>query len=74
MFSTNTETSCSNGSYFRHIKDDSKWNLCSLLSMLEGMVELNKFLVDDQVTKKNKLKGIIEMIINLDELNNSNNF
>ena len=27
-----------------------------LLSMLEGMVELNKFLVDDQVTKMNKLK------------------
>ena len=39
--------------------------------MLEGMVELNKFLVDDQVTKTNKLKGITEMIINLDELNNS---
>ena len=41
--------------------------------MLEGMVELNKFLVDDQVTKTNKLKGITEMIINLDELNNSVN-
>ena len=27
-----------------------------LLSMLGGMVELNKFLVDDQVTKTNKLK------------------
>ena len=37
------------------------------------MVELNKFLVDDQVIKKNKLRGITEMIINLDELNNSNN-
>ena len=37
------------------------------------MVELNKFLVDDQVTKTNKLKGITEMIINLDELNNSDN-
>ena len=44
-----------------------------LLSMLEGMVELNKFLFDDQVTKTNKLKGITEMIINLDELNNSIN-
>ena len=41
--------------------------------MLEGMVELNKFLVNDQVTKTNKLKGITEMIINLDELNNSDN-
>ena len=42
-----------------------------LLSMLEGMVELNQFLVDDQVTKMNKLKDIKEMIIKLDELNNS---
>ena len=44
-----------------------------LLSIVEGMVELNQFVVDDQVTKKNKLKGITEMIINLDELNNSDN-
>ena len=44
-----------------------------LLSMLEGIVELNQFEVDDQVTKTNKLKGITEMIINLDELNNSVN-
>ena len=44
-----------------------------LLSMLEGMVELNEFLVDDKVIKKNKLTSIREMIINLDELNNSNN-
>ena len=44
-----------------------------LLSMLEGMIEFNKFLVDDQVIKKNKLKGITEMILNLDELNNSDN-
>ena len=29
-----------------------------LLSMLEGIVELNEFLVDDQVTKTNKLKSI----------------
>ena len=43
-----------------------------LLSMLEGIVELKKFLVDDQV-KKNKLKGITEMILNLDELDNSDN-
>ena len=43
-----------------------------MLSMLEGMVELNKFLVDDQVTKTYKLKGITEMIINLDEVDNSN--
>ena len=44
-----------------------------LLSMLEGMVELNKFLVDDQIIKKNKLKGITEMILNLNELDNSDN-
>ena len=44
-----------------------------LLSMLEGKVELNRFVVDDQVIKKNKLKGITEMIINLDELDNSDN-
>ena len=44
-----------------------------LLSMLEGMVELNEFLVDDQVIKKSKLKGITEMILNLNELDNSDN-
>ena len=44
-----------------------------LLSIVEGMVELNQFAVDDQVIKKNELKGITEMIINLDELNNSDN-
>ena len=44
-----------------------------LLSMLEGMIELNQFEVDDKVTKKNKLKGITEITLNLDELNNSIN-
>ena len=44
-----------------------------LLSIVEGMVELNQFEIDDQVTKTNKLKGITEMIINLDELNNNDN-
>ena len=44
-----------------------------LLSIVEGMVELNKFEVDDQVTKTNKLEGITEITLNLDELNNSNN-
>ena len=37
------------------------------------MVELNNFLVDDQVIKNNKLKGITEMSLNLNELNNSDN-
>ena len=44
-----------------------------LLSIVEGIVELNQFEIDDQVTQINKLKGITEMIINLDELNNSIN-
>ena len=44
-----------------------------LISMLEGIIELNQFVVDDQVIKKNKLKGITEMIINLNELDNSDN-
>ena len=44
-----------------------------LLSIVEGIVELKQFEIDDEVTKTNKLKGIMEMIINLDELNNSIN-
>ena len=41
--------------------------------MLEGMVELVHFEADDQVIKKNKLRGITEMVLNLDELDNSDN-
>ena len=44
-----------------------------LLSMLEGIIELNQFEIDDQVIKKNKLKGITEITLNLDELNNNDN-
>ena len=44
-----------------------------LLSIVEGIIELKQFEIDDEVTKTNKLKGITEMIINLDELNNSVN-
>ena len=44
-----------------------------LLSMLEGIIELNQFEVDDQVIKKNKLKGITGITLNLDELDNSDN-
>ena len=44
-----------------------------LLSIVEGIVELNQFLADDQVIKKSKLMGITEITLNLDELNNSNN-
>ena len=39
-----------------------------LISMLEGIIELNQFEIDDQVTKTNKLKGITEITLNLDEL------
>ena len=41
--------------------------------MLEGVVELNQFEVYDHVTKRNKSKGITEITLNLDELNNSVN-
>ena len=44
-----------------------------LLSMLEGIIELNQYEVDDQVTIMNKLKCITEITLNLDELNNSDN-
>ena len=44
-----------------------------LISMLEGIIELNQFEVDDEVTKTNKLNGITEITLNLDELNNSDN-
>ena len=44
-----------------------------LLSIVEGIFELNQFEIDDQVTKTNKLKGITEITLNLDELNNSVN-
>ena len=45
-----------------------------LISILEGIIELNQFEIDDKVTKTNKLKGITEITLNLDELNNSDNF
>ena len=44
-----------------------------LIPILEGIIELNQFEIDDQVTKTNKLKGIAEITLNLDELNNSDN-
>ena len=44
-----------------------------LLSMLEGIIEHNQFEIDDQVIKKNKLKSITEITLNLDELDNSDN-
>ena len=44
-----------------------------LISMLEGITELNQFEVDDQVTKMKKLKSVTEITLNLDELDNSDN-
>ena len=44
-----------------------------LISMLEGMVELAHFEADDQVIKTNKLRGITEITLNLDELDNTDN-
>ena len=44
-----------------------------LISMLQGIIELNQFEVDDQVTKMSKLKGITEITLNLNKLNNSDN-
>ena len=37
------------------------------------MVELNQFAVDDHVIKKNELQSITEMILNLNELDNTDN-
>ena len=44
-----------------------------LISMLQGIVERKQFEIDDQVTKTIKLKGVTEITLNLDELNNSDN-
>ena len=44
-----------------------------LLSMLEGMVKLAHFEADDQVIKTKKLRGITEMDLNLNELDNTDN-
>ena len=41
--------------------------------MLEGMTEFTQFVNDDRVDKKNKVRGITEMIIKLNELYNSDN-
>ena len=38
-----------------------------LIFMLEEIIELNQFEVDDQVTKMNELKGITEITLNLDK-------
>ena len=44
-----------------------------LLSVLEGMIESTQFVNDERVIKRNKLKGITAMDLNLNELDNTNN-
>ena len=44
-----------------------------LLSILEGMVAFDQFVNDEQVNKMNKLRGITEMVLNLNELDNTDN-
>ena len=44
-----------------------------LISVLEGMTAFTHFVNDGRVIKTNKLKGIAEMILNLDELDNTDN-
>ena len=60
-------------SYMKKMIPNGTYASRELLSMLEGIVELNQFEVDDQVIKKNMLKAITEITLNLDELNSSNN-
>ena len=44
-----------------------------LLPMLKGMTAFTQFVSDDRVIKKKKLRGITEMILNLNKLDNSDN-
>ena len=44
-----------------------------LISVLKGMIELTQFENDERVIKTNKLRGITEMVLNLDELDNAVN-
>ena len=41
--------------------------------VFEGMVAFNQFVNDDRVITKNKLREIIEMILYLNELDNTDN-
>ena len=60
--------------HFTIIDDKTKtYTGRELLSLLEGMMELRRFENDDRVTKMNKLRGITEMSLNLDELDYSDN-
>ena len=68
------------------LSDNIQYNIVKLRSVMNpdtkklipsgtyaGRKLLSMLLVDDQVIKKNKLKGITEMILNLDELDNTDN-
>ena len=48
-------------------------NTHSRHSHVTRVYQKSAFMIDDQVTKTNKLKGITKTTLNLDELNNSVN-
>ena len=53
----------------RMLSDNVQYDILKLHEAMDPISDMIE--IDDQVTKTNKLKGITEMIINLDELNNS---
>ena len=44
-----------------------------LIDLTEEKIEMTQFDKDSQINRTNKLEGIIEMVFNLNELDNSNN-
>ena len=44
-----------------------------MISVSEGMVAFDQFVSDDRVIRDYKLRGITEMILNLEELDNTDN-
>ena len=44
-----------------------------LIDLIKGKIELTQFDKNPRIKKMNNLAGIIEMFLNLDELDNSNN-
>ena len=45
----------------------------NILSVVGGMAKLTRFVDDERVIKTNKLPGITEMTLNLNELDNTDN-
>ena len=44
-----------------------------LMDLVEGKIELTQFDKNPQINRMTKLSGITEMVLNLDELDNTNN-